>query len=124
MVDPLVWDSIPGLQEGDRVHVLSLRFGAAAEVVEPDSILVEAGDWVDFEMGDGSPRLVAFALDSMSSESRRFLETAGARSSPPLVAAGSHWVVSFQEAPPGRYPFLVQGAGAAARGVIFVPGPG
>jgi hypothetical protein len=119
-----VWDSIPGLQEGDRVHVLSLRFGATGEVVEPDSVVVRAGDWVDFELGDGSPRLVAFALDSMAPENRRFLEEAGARSSPPLVAAGSHWVVSFQEAPPGPYPFLVQGARADVRGVIFVAGPG
>jgi hypothetical protein len=106
------------------VHVLSLRFDATGDVVEPDSLVVEAGDWVDFEMGDGSPRLVVFALDSMPPENRSFLEGAGVRSSPPLVASGSHWVVSFREAPPGPYPFLVEGARAAVRGVIFVEGPG
>jgi hypothetical protein len=124
LVDPIVWDSIQGLQEGDRVHVLDVHFGSDGEVVEPDSLLVEAGDWVDFRSSDGSPRLISFVLDSMAPGNRGFLQEIGARSSPPLVADGSHWVVSFQQAPPGVYPFIVEGARAPARGVIHVADPG
>ena len=76
-----------------------------------------------FLTDDGSPRVVNFLVESMASENRAFLEVAGARGSPPLVAPGSHWVVSFQEAPPGPYPFTVHGARAPARGVIYVTGP-
>jgi plastocyanin len=119
-VDSVLMDSVPGLEAGDRVHVFSLSFGANGDVVDPDSLLIRAGDWVDFETEDGSPRLVTFFPDSTASPGRDFLEAEGSRVSPPLVAPGSHWVVSFRNAPPGRYPFAVEGGRITARGVVLV----
>ncbi len=119
-MDPGVLESVPGLEPDDRVHVLSLSFGPSGDAVAPDSLLIESGDWVDFRTEDGSPRLVTFFPDSTPSPRRTFLQEAGFLASPPLVAPGSHWVVSFQEAPAGAYPFSIQGGRDTARGVVHV----
>ncbi len=119
-MDPVLLDAVDGLEPVDRVHSFSLSFGSSGDVVEPDSLTIEIGDWVDFRTDDGSPRLVTFFPDSTSSSGRDFLDGQGLRVSPPLVAEGSHWVISFQGAPAGRYPFSVEGARATARGVVTV----
>lgn len=120
-MDPVLLDAVDGLGPEDGVHAFSLSFGSSGDVVEPDSLVIEVGDWVDFRTEDGSPRLVTFFPDSSSSSlGRDFLDGQGLRVSPPLVAAGSRWVVSFQGAPAGRYPFVVEGGRATARGVVRV----
>ncbi|MEJ2539823.1 MAG: hypothetical protein P8188_07625 [Gemmatimonadota bacterium] len=123
-MDALVQDSVPALRPGDRVESVEIRFGEVGEVVEPDSVGIEPGDWVDFRTDDGSPRLVRFALEEMNDSQRAFLDERGAAVSPPLVAVGAHWVVSFIDAPPGRYPFRVEGARGSVRGVVQVGGTG
>lgn len=123
-MDPAILAAVPGLEPGDRVHVLSVGFGASGEVLDPDSVVIEPGDWVDFRTEDGSPRTVTFFPDSDPSPNRAFLEDRGLRASPPLVAPGSHWVVSFEGAPPGAYPFRVEGGRDEARGVVRVSGDG
>ena len=121
-MDPILWDSVPGLEAGDRVHVVALRFESSGEILDPDSLAIDAGDWVDFRARDGSPRSVTFFPDSGGSPNRAFLDSAGLRASPPLTAEGSHWVLSFRGAPSGAYPFVVRGPGNEVRGVVHVGG--
>jgi hypothetical protein len=40
--------------------------------------------------------------------------------SPPLLRLDSRYVVDFEGGPPGRYPYLLEGSGAAGRGVVVV----
>jgi len=63
---------------------------------------------------------VRFQLDSLSTEARAFLVATDQVDSPPLVDLHARFVVSFADAPPGRYPFAVVGNGAAGSGVVVV----
>ncbi len=109
-----------GLSEDAPVLTVRLFHADGVERFEPDSLVIEPGFWADFRSDDSRPRSVRFQADSVSPAARGFLSQQGDGSSPPLLAAGAHWLVDFSEAPPGRYPFVVEGTGASARGVVVV----
>jgi hypothetical protein len=83
-------------------------------------VVVQVGDVVHFLSQDYRSRWIRFVVDSISPLGSGFLERTGQVTSPPLVAPGSRFVVTFQEAPPGDYPFQVLGHGDMAQGVIRV----
>jgi len=113
-----------GLTEADRIHTVSLSTGVR-ERADPDSILVTPGELVQFVSTDWLVHEVLFELDSLGSEARAFMERRGQSASPPLLQRDSRFVLSFAEAPPGRYPFVLEGNRASGRGVIVVaPPPG
>lgn len=109
-----------GLTASDRVHVVRLTHVEGREVATPDSLMVRPGDWVDFVGGDGRIRVVSFPPDSLGTAPRDFMEGTGVEASPPLLGAGVHWAVPFTAAPPGRYPFVMAGAGSPGWGVVVV----
>ena len=108
-----------GLTEDDEVHRVVLT-SAAAERARPDSVSLPPGAWVEFVSGDWRLHEVRFELDGLAPEARTFLESTDQVASPPLVDRDARFVVSFADAPAGRYPFVVEGNGQAANGVVVV----
>lgn len=119
--DPLLQDSL-GLTLRDRVHVVRIVHRDGREAAEPDSVEVRPGDWVDFVGGDGHLRIVSFETGGLEDAPRDFLAGNGVESSPPLLGLGVHWAVPLTGAPPGRYPFRIEGSGGEGRGVVVVAG--
>jgi hypothetical protein len=119
--DSLLRDSL-GLGDDDRVKRIRLASGPDGEVVDPSQVLVEPGGYVEFYTRDRRVRTVSFLIDSLSTEQAGFLRSTGQERSPPLVELDSRFVVSFQDAPPGRYPFLVEGNVAPLPGAVVVAG--
>jgi len=108
-----------GLTDRDEVHRVTLT-AADAESVDPPSVVVPPGAYVEFVTGDWRIHEVQFELDSLSAAARTFLQHSEQSTSPPLVDRDSRFVVWFDRAPPGRYPFVVRGNTAPARGVVIV----
>lgn len=101
--------------------VLSQRGGR--EVVTPDTLRVTPGQYASFRSGDHWPRRIRLLVDSVGPELRAFLEREGSPESPPLVHPGARWVVEMSGAPPGAYPFVVEGPRNPGRGVLLVETP-
>jgi plastocyanin len=112
-----------GLGDDDRVHRIRLSGPGNRETVEPGSLDVRPGDWVEFRTADRRVHAVRFVLDSLPTAAADFLRASSQESSPPLVEAEARFLVSFQGAPVGRYPFVVAGNGTEARGAIVVAEP-
>lgn len=117
--DRLLQDSL-GLTPDDRVHRVLLVSRDGTEVVEPREVVLAPGGYVEFFTRDRRVRTVSFVLDSLGREQGEFLRTTGQDRSPPLVEPDSRFVVSFARAPPGRYPFVVEGSGVPAYGSVLV----
>lgn len=108
-----------GLTDEDRVQMVTLT-GGAREHAFPDSVRVAAGTWVQFVTDDWRIHEVVFEVDSLGAEARAFLQRTDQVASPPLVDLDSRFVVSFEGAPPGRYPYRLEGNAGAGRGVVVV----
>jgi plastocyanin len=120
--DAVLRDSL-GLGEDDRVHRIRLSSPGNRETVEPASVEVRPGDWVEFSTADRRVHAVSFVLDSLPAAAAEFLRSSSQESSPPLVEPEARFLVSFEGAPVGRYLFVVAGNGAEARGSIVVAEP-
>jgi plastocyanin len=103
----------------DSVRVATVRI-ARTRVAEmdPAQASVRTGDLLRFMAEDAGAHAIAFDGEGMTPEARAFMEQAGQLRSPPFMAKGSTWVVSFANAPAGSYPFRCPTHGA--RGVITV----
>jgi hypothetical protein len=115
----MLQDSL-GLTAEDQVHRVMLRKLNQAESLEPAELTIETGAYLEFLTRDRQVRVVSFLLDELAPAQATFLRTTGQDRSPPLVELDSRFVVSFDGAPPGRYPFIVEGSGAPARGAVSV----
>ncbi|HSM06556.1 MAG TPA: hypothetical protein VK858_18175 [Longimicrobiales bacterium] len=122
-LDPLLRDSLPDA-EGIGLRIVEIGFGSRGEELVPDSLEIRVGDRVDFRTLDGSPRVARFRVMGLDEDQYRFLTDGSGLMSPPLVAAGSHWIVHFERAPAGRYPFEVEGPLGTVEGVLWVGPPG
>lgn len=109
-----------GLDSRDWVHSIDLRVRGSAEVATPARIRIQPGHWVDFRGGDARGHVVHFDTTTLADEARRWLRTTDQVEGPPLLSPASRWVVSFDEAPAGVYPFTVEGSGQTGTGVIQV----
>lgn len=108
-----------GLTESDEVHRVTLT-GLRQEEVDPPEVTIPPSAWVEFVSSDWRVHEVRFEADSLSPEALGFLSRTGQMESPPLLHRDARFVVSFVEAPEGRYPFLVEGNRAPGRGVVVV----
>lgn len=109
-----------GLTPRDRVHLVTLSHRPPAEHAEPREALVRVGDWVVFQSADGFGRRVHFELDSLSAEARAWIAERELEAGPPLLTGGVRWVISFEAAPGGRYPYRVEGNRQDGRGALRV----
>lgn len=108
-----------GLTDQDQVHRVGLT-GGDRETLSPPTVELEPGSWLEFVTLDWRVHEVHFEADSLAPEARAFLERTDQVASPPLVNLDDRFVVSFEGAPEARYPFVVEGNGAPARGVVVV----
>jgi plastocyanin len=109
-----------GLGARAELHRVTLGGRGAEEHAVPTRLIIESGDAVEFWTADHRVHTVRFPVDSLGPGSRQFLEGTGQLAGPPLVSRGSRFVVRFEDAPNGRYPFEVMGHGGVARGVVEV----
>lgn len=116
--DPVLREEL-GLTDADEVHRVLLS-AATGERARPDSVAVPDGAWVDFVSADFRVHEIVFEVDSLAPPARAFLERTDQVASPPLVDRGARFVIHMEGAPPGRYPYLLQGNGAPVRGVVVV----
>ena len=108
-----------GLTSRDEVHRITLT-GGESERADPVSVSVTQGAYVEFITADWLVHEVTFERDSLSADQWAFLERTDQVGSPPLVQRESRYVLAFEDAPPGRYPYALQGNGVVGRGVIVV----
>lgn len=111
-----------GLTPEDRVHRVRLS-GGGVESVDPGLVSIESGAFVEFITTDWFVHEVVFEADSLGAEQGAFLERTHQVASPPLIERDSRYVLSFEGAPYGRYPYRLEGNGRAGRGVIVVVPP-
>ena len=108
------------LRAGAELHSVTLGGRGSEEHAVPTRIVIEPGDAVEFRTVDRRVHTVRFPEDSLDLDGRRFLESTGQMASPPLVDRGGRFIVRFDDAPRGRYPFESRGHGGTAWGVVEV----
>jgi len=109
-----------GLADGARLHRVILGGRGSDEHVLPARIRASRGDGVEFVTVDHRVHTVWFPPDSLTAEALAFLISTEQEESPPLLRRGSRFVLVLEDAPAGRYPFISQGHGGTAVGVIEV----
>ncbi|MEX2526189.1 MAG: hypothetical protein WEA09_01010 [Gemmatimonadota bacterium] len=109
-----------GLERSVPLHGVVLGDESGGDDPQPALTEVDSESVVHFLSQDHRARWIRFIPDSLSPVALRFLEERGQLTSPPLVAPGSRFVVTFQGAPPGLYPYEVQSHGAAVQGAVRV----
>lgn len=112
-----------GLEEGARVHQVILGGRGSEEHVLPFHVEAAPGDAVEFVTVDNRIHTVLFPPDSLTPGVRAFLLGSSQDRSPPLLSRGSRFVLLLEGAPPGDYPFMSQGHGGLAYGLIRVGPP-
>ena len=94
------------------------------ERADPRLLSVESGTYVEFVTTDWLVHEVIFEADSLSEAQREFLERTHQMASPPLIERDSRYVLLFEGAPAGRYPYRLEGNGRRGAGAIVVTVPG
>lgn len=102
------------------VAVADVRLGGEG-VLTPDTARIRVGDVIRFTAADSRAHTVAFERDRLPPAAVAFLDSTVQLRSPPLLTTGSQWIVSFEGAPAGVYPFVDIATGA--RGVVTVAAP-
>ncbi len=118
-----VLQTVLGLTSHDRVYRVAVT-GGEVERAEPAALSIEPGAYVEFMSTDWLVHEILFDTTSLTPEQRGFLRKTDQLHSPPLIDRGSRYVLSFVDAPPGRYAFRLEGNGRASMGAIVVAGPG
>jgi len=111
-----------GLSVRDEVHRVMLA-GGPSERADPAAVSIEPGALVEFVTSDWLIHEVIFEQDSLPAAGWAFLARTDQTASPPLIDRDTRYVLTFEDAPPGRYPYLLEGNGAPSRGVIIVREP-
>ncbi len=119
--DPELREAL-ALDDATPIHRIDLSGRGAENRILPPRTEIRQGDVVQFVVLDRRVHHVRFLTDSLSAPAVRFLERTRQLASPPLANRGDRYVLSFADAPPGTYPFVVEGHGEATPGWIHVDG--
>jgi hypothetical protein len=112
-----------GLTDHDEVHRV-LLVGAEVEEAVPAAVTLMRPAWVEFVSADWRVHSIRFETDSLLPEGASFLRDSDQMASPLLVEKDARYVVSFHDAPPGLYRFVLEGNGRPGYGVVVVERPG
>lgn len=106
----------------DEIAIHRINVGGRGGQVRfvPEEVDVESGEAVQFFLTDRRVHVIRFLEEEMDPGPRDFMEEMGQLRSPPLVDPGARFVVSFEGAPSGDYPFVSQGQQGPERGVVRV----
>lgn len=102
------------------LHEIILGGRGAEEHVVPQNIAVRSGSEVHFVTADNRVHTVHFQLEDMAEAARQFIQSTEQFSSPPLITRGTRYIVSFENAPRGFYPFTVRAHGEPVAGAVVV----
>jgi plastocyanin len=94
----------PPPARGD-LHFVRLVARVDSYAFEPDEVRIRPGDVVRFVNTGYQPESVAFDAGEATPEVRQFLQLHGLVAGPLLTGPGAFFDVSFENAPPGAYPF-------------------
>ena len=111
-----------GLDSGEELHRIVLGGQGRTEHLVPTRLEIPQGAIVEIVTVDRRIHTVTFLTDSLSPEAEAFLRETNQMQSPPLLERGSRFVISFRDAPPGRYAFVSEGHGGTASGIIVIGG--
>ena len=112
-----------GLPADAEVHRISISGGLHERAV-PREVTVPLDAFVESVSTAAWVHEVQFELDSLPGPARDFIVRTDQGDSPPMVNADSRFLVSMRGAPPGRYPFLIEGNGEPVRGAVVVAAEG
>lgn len=87
-------------------NVLVRSASGTTPAFQPETIQARPGDVVRFITADRHPHAIAFETTQLALPLADFLQRTHQLRSPPLITEGASWIVSFADAPPGRYPFV------------------
>ena len=93
------------LPPGTRILDVGIEVRAEGSEFEPAAVSARQGDVVRFTAGDHRGHALVFDPARLDPEAAAFLESSGQLRGPPLLSAGTSWIVSLAGAPPGSYPF-------------------
>lgn len=93
------------LEAGVRLMDVTVAMRPDGGEFDPAALQAAPGDVVRFTAGDNGLHALAFDARGLSPDAHAFLERTAQLRSPPLVAAGTQWVISLAGAPAGAYPF-------------------
>lgn len=102
----LAEDTIELGRGASLADVLVRSAAATTAVFEPETLTIRQGDVIRFITADRHPHAITFDPERLAPEHAHFLRATDQLRSPPLITEGAAWVVSFEEAPPGIYPFV------------------
>lgn len=111
-----------GLEADEELYRIVLGGRGRSEHLVPPRLEVPRDAIVAMVTVDRRVHTISFLPDSLSPEAEAFLRETNQMQSPPLLEQGSRFVVSFRDAPPGRYPFVSESHGGSASGVIVIGG--
>ena len=109
-----------GIPADVRIHRVDLSSRREQAQVLPRQTEIRPGELVQFVVLDHRVHLVRFDTEELSAPALEFLRETGQDSPPPLLEQGARLVLSFEDAPAGSYPFLVDGNGTPVSGEIRV----
>lgn len=109
----------PASQAVERAEIVLGGRGTDEHVV-PNRVVVQLGGSVVFRTADSRVHTVTFTAAGMTAEVLDFLNRTHQLRSPPLLERGTEYTVTFEGAPPGFYPFLVEGPGPPVEGAVVV----
>ena len=112
-----------GIPAGVPIRRVDLRWRDGETRILPRRTEIPPGGIVQFVTLDHRVHLVRFDDGALDPPALGFLRDSGQDSPPPLLVEGARLVLTFDGAPPGIYPFRVEGNGGRAPGEIRVQAP-
>ena len=101
-----------------EVHLVRIVQPTGSTSFEPAGLTIRAGEVIRFVMGGSRPVAVVFGADASHPAASQYIRERDFHRGVLLTDPGQLHDVHFEGAPPGRYPFASQPAGAA--GVVEV----
>jgi plastocyanin len=109
------------LAPGARITDVHVRAGGDGGEFLPDEVEARPGDVLRFSSEDGGPHALVFVQGDTDAAGFAFVTGTDQQRSLPLTEQGAAWIVTFADAPAGRYAIRCLTHGATLEVVVAVP---